>query len=486
MKIFVVVVALGSFTTGARAQTVPQEVAQRINAVESGLVPMIEVAGRGLRMTLPERMAYYGVPGVSVAVINNYKVEWAKGYGVQEVDRRSAVDTSTLFQAASVSKPVTALATLSLIQRGTLELDRDVNDVLSSWKVPKSDSIANFLVTVRGLLSHTSGLTPTGYIGYSGGTRLPSLRQVLEGAKPANTPPISVDELHGQGFHYSGGGYAILQQVIADVTHQRFPEFMKETVLTPLDMVHSTYEQPLPKKNRKFAASGHRSSGRVLPGRWNTYPEEAAAGLWTTPSDLARFAIEVQLAAAGRSERVVPQALATEMLTPQRGGPVGLGLFLRGSGGSVRFGHSGANEGYRAEFIAFVHRGQGAVVMTNSDTGGGLLSEIINAIAAVYLWPDYSADPKPLARVDPKVYDRYVGEYEVGPNVVFSVTREGDRLFIETPDHDRAPVFLESETDFFLTMADERIGFLMDGEGSVSGLILRRGGAEQRATKRRT
>ncbi len=478
--------AVAALVNSASAQSLPPDVLQRMHAVESGLTPIIEVEGRAPRLNLLERMAYYGVPGISIAVINDYRIEWARGYGVLEVDHRTPVDTGTLFQAASVSKPLTALATLALIQNGTLDLDRDVNDVLTSWKVPHSDSIPDFLVTIRGLMSHTSGLTPTGYVGYAGGTKLPSLKQVLEGARPANTPPISVDELHGQGFHYSGGGYTILQQVLTDVTHQRFPEFMRQTVLAPLDMTHSTFEQPLPKKLRKHAASGHRSSGRAIPGHWNVYPEEAAAGLWATPSDLARFAIEVQLAAAGRSSRVVQQTLVTEMLTPQRGGPVGLGLFLRGSGGSIRFGHSGANEGYRAEFVAFVHHGQGAVVMTNSDTGGGLLSEVINAIAAVYRWPDYSADPKPLAQMDPRLYDRYVGEYEVGPNLVFSVTREGDHLFIRTPDHDAAPVFLESQTDFFLTMAEERIGFLMDGEGGVTGLVLRRGGEETRAVKRRS
>jgi CubicO group peptidase (beta-lactamase class C family) len=271
-----------------------------------------------------------------------------------------------------------------------------------------------------------------------------------------------------------------------DVTKTRFPDFMQQTVLAPLGMTHSTYEQPLPKRLRKAAASGHRSSGRPVQGKWHVYPEMAAAGLWTTPSDLARFAIELQLAAAGRSSKIISQPLVIEMLTPQRGGPVGLGLFLRGSGGGIRFGHSGANEGFRSEFVAFVHRGQGAVVMTNSDTGGGLLSEVINSIAAVYGWPDYASDPKPLAQMDPKMYDRYVGEYEVSPNQIFSVTREGDHLFIQTPDHAKAPVFLESETDFFLTMADERIGFLVDGQGGVTGLVLRRGGAELRAVKKRS
>jgi len=466
------------------AQT--NEVKERIAAVETGLVPIVGLPGRDANMSLTERMAYYGVPGVSIAVINNYQIEWAKGYGVLDVDRKTRVDPNTMFEAASVSKPLSALAALALVQRGTLDLDRDANDVLVTWKVPKSDSIPNFLVTLRGLLSHTSGLTPTGYTGYEVGTKLPTLLQVLNGEKPANTTPISVDELHGQGFHYSGGGYTILQQMVQDVTHTRYPDFMQETVLGPLGMTHSTYEQPLPKKLRKYAASGHRRSGRALRGKWHIYPEMAAAGLWTTPSDLARFAIEIQHAAAGRSAAIVPQSMVTEMLTPQRGGPVGLGLFLRGSGGAIRFGHSGANEGFRSEFVAFVHRGEGAVVMTNSDTGGGLLSEIINSIAAVYTWPDYSTDPKPLAQVDPKIYDRYVGDYEVAPNLIFSVTRDGDRLFIRTPDHDKAPVFLESETDFFLTMADERIGFVVDGQGGVTGLVLRHGGAELRAVKKRS
>ena len=480
------VTLLLSLSVAAPGAAQSDEVRARIATIEAGLVPIIGVAGRDAPMSIQERMAYYGVPGVSIAVINNYRIEWAKGYGVQEADRKTPVDTSTMFQAASVSKPISSVAALSLVQRGVLDLDRDANEILTSWKIPKSDSIENFLVTLRGLLSHTSGLTPTGYNGYEQGAKLPTLIQVLNGDRPANTTPISVDELHGQGFHYSGGGYTILQQMMLDVTRSKFPDFMRQTVLGPLEMNHSTYEQPLPKRLRKFAASGHRSSGRPLRGKWHVYPEMAAAGLWTTPADLARFAIEVQLAAAGRSSKVIPQPLAIEMLTPQRGGPVGLGLFLRGSGGAIRFGHSGANEGFRSEFVAFVHRGQGAIVMTNSDTGGGLLSEVINSIAAVYGWPDYSSDPKPLAQLDPKIYDRYVGEYEVGPNQVFSVTREGDHLYIKTPDHEKAPVFLESETDFFLTMADERIGFMVDGVGGVTGLVLRRGGAELRAVKKRS
>src|SRR5205085_4182760 len=130
-----------------------KEVRDRIAAVEDGLVPIVGVAGQENQMILAERMAYYAVPGVSIAVINNYHIEWAKGYGRLDADRKNKVDSTTLFQAASVSKPISALASLSLVQKGTLDLDRDVNDVLTSWKVPKSDSIPNFLVTLRGLLS---------------------------------------------------------------------------------------------------------------------------------------------------------------------------------------------------------------------------------------------------------------------------------------------------------------------------------------------
>ncbi len=459
------------------------EVLEHIRQVENSLVPIILIGNEMGPFSIAERMAYYGVPGISVAVINDNTIEWAKGYGIRDAEKNDSVDVNTVFQAASASKPVTAAAALTAVQTGELDLDTDVNSWLTSWKVPESKSIPDHKVTIRGMLSHTSGLIPTGYSGYAKGSKIPNLIQVLDGAEPANTGPILVDALNGQGFHYSGGGYTILQQLIIDKTTQDFAGWMSDVVLQPLNMSRSTYEQPLPKRWSRNAASGHRSSGRPLNGRYHTYPELAAAGLWTTPSDLGRFAIELQKASAGRANSILDQKTTIEMLTPQRGGPVGLGLFLRGSGGAIRFGHSGANEGFRCEFLAFVHRGQGAVVMTNSDTGGGLLSEIVNAIAAEYNWPDYSEKPQPMA-VDPKIYDRYVGDYEVGSEVVFSVYREGDRLFINSPDFDKAPLFLESETDFFLTMAEQRIGFVMDGRGSVTGLILREGGAETHAVKR--
>lgn len=362
----------------------PSEVRQRIAAVEKGLVA---ANAPGARRTILERLRESGVPGVSIAVIHGHKLEWAKGYGV--ADRQSGVPVTrrTLFQAASTSKPVAALAALKLVERGALDLDRDVNLQLKSWKVPANQFTKEHAVDLRSLLSHTAGATVHGFGGYTVGERLPTLRQILDGAKPANSPPIRIDKVPGRGFRYSGGGTLIVQRLVMDVTHEPFPEVMRTLVLTPLGMSESTYEQPLPKQLRANAASGHNLKGQPIRGKWHIYPELEAAGLWTTPADMARYIIEIQLAYAGRSEKVLHRAMVNTMLTSQNGGPAGLGPFVSGQGPGRRFSHNGANAGFRCNFVGLLDSGDGAVVMTNSDAGDPLIGEIIKSIATVYGWP---------------------------------------------------------------------------------------------------
>jgi len=215
----------------------------------------------------------------------------------------------------------------------------------------------------------------------------------------------------GYGHRYAGGGYEVLQQLLLDVTGKQFPLFMKETVLKRIGMKLSTYEQPLPNKRWSQAAVAHRSSGQKVKGNWHTYPEIAAAGLWTTPTDLARFAIEIQRSLAGRSRKVLSQDMTTQMLTPQVGG-WGLGFALAGEGASARFSHGGANEGFRCLLVAFKDTGQGAVVMTNSDRGSALVDEVLRSIAKEYGWAAFLPKEKVLAQVDPKIYATYAGQYE--------------------------------------------------------------------------
>jgi CubicO group peptidase (beta-lactamase class C family) len=314
---------------------------QRIHRVEVGLVALDRPQGEApTPASLIDRMRHYNVPGVSIAVIENEKIDWARGYGLAEARTTRNVDTNTLFQAASISKPVTAMAALHFVEEGKLSLDEDVNRKLRSWKVPENEYTQSEKVTVRRILGHTAGFTVHGFAGYTISEQLPTLLDILDGRKPANSDPIRVDFAPGSKMRYSGGGFCVLRQVLIDITGKTFPVVMQETVLNKLGMTHSTYDQPLPKSMNEYAASGHGSDGMPLAGRWLVYPEMAPDGLWTTPWDLAIFVIEVLKSREGKSNRVLSEAMTRQMLTPQMDG-MGLGIFTNQA--ASPFYHGGDN-----------------------------------------------------------------------------------------------------------------------------------------------
>jgi CubicO group peptidase (beta-lactamase class C family) len=329
-------------------------------------------------------MARNHVPAVSIAVIRGGGIDWAGGYGVREAGGSDRVDDKTLFQAASISKPVTAAGALRMVETGELSLEEDVNLKLRSWKVPENEFTEKRPVTLRNLLSHSAGLTVHGFPGYPEGVELPTLVQILNGEKPANTEPIRVDIEPGTKSRYSGGGYLVAQQLMMDVAARPFPELMRKLVLEPAGMTSSTFEQPLLQNRRAQAAAGHRSDGKPIAGQWHVYPEMAAAGLWTTPTDLARFAIEIRRAYKGLSDALLSQAMARAMLTRQMD-DYGLGFALP-SGGVFRFQHGGGNEGYTCFLVLSVETGDGVAVMTNGDSGEVLFKAVIAAIGAAYGW----------------------------------------------------------------------------------------------------
>ncbi len=360
----------------------------RIERVVSGLHVRQSVEPVAREMwTLEQRMAHYRVPAVSIAVIHDGRIQWTRAYGTAVTGESQTVSDQTLFQAASISKALTAFATLRVVDQGLLALDAPVNRYLQSWRLPESDAGSSDSVTVARLLAHMAGLNVPSFPGYEPGLAIPTLTQILDGAAPANTLPIRIVQPPDSTWAYSGGGYLVLQQVLQDVTGQDFPSLMDSLVLTPLGMERSTFEQPLPAIRQTRAAVGHGGDGEALPGRWHVYPELAAAGLWTTASDLARFALAVHATAT------LPQALlstesAGALTTPQFGS-FSLGLLVRRNGGHVWFTHNGGNEGYRALMYAYLTTAEGAVVMTNSDAGMALASEIINSIALEYGWPGF-------------------------------------------------------------------------------------------------
>ena len=332
-------------------------------------------------------MKEHHITGVSLAIIENGQVGKAQGYGFTDKSLAIPVTTSTLFQAGSVSKPVAALGALRLVEDGRLSLDEDVNRWLKQWKVLENDYTKDEKVTLRRILSHSAGLTVHGFPGYTVGASMPTLVEILDGTKPANTAAIRVDVVPGSTSRYSGGGYTVMQQMMIDVIGKPFPEFMQETVLTPLRMAASTYEQPLPKDKVAAAATGYYADGKQVEGKWHIYPEMAAAGLWTTASDLARFAIGIQQALAGKSNPVISQSMTRQMLTVQKGNS-GLGLGLDGSGKTLRFSHNGRDEGFDAFMMAYAESGQGVVIMINANDNSGAVNRMVDAVRREYNWPD--------------------------------------------------------------------------------------------------
>ncbi|MFP2923973.1 serine hydrolase [Pyxidicoccus sp. 3LG] len=366
----------------------PSEAA-RIARVEAGLAPVSLPGKEPQRLSLQRWMELYEVPGLSVAVFEKNALVWAKTYGVKQAGGSEPVTVDTLFQAASISKPVTALAAMRYVEQGKWSLDANINDKLVSWKVPDNAHTQEQKVTLRRLLSHSAGLTVHGFPGYAVSEPRPTVQQILNGEKPANTAAVRVDLVPGTKTRYSGGGTTVVQLMMMDQLKKPFPQIMKEAVLAPLGLKHSSYEQPLPPALASLAASATRGNGKSIDGKWHVYPEMAAAGLWTTPSDLARIAIEVSKARAGTSKRVVSQAMAKQMLTKQS---ESFGIGFQVWDGSDRFGHGGSNEGFRSLLVAFADSGSGMALMANSDNGGLLIERVAASITAEYGWKSFAPE----------------------------------------------------------------------------------------------
>jgi len=346
-----------------------------------------------------------GIPGMSVAVIHDYKVAWAKGYGVTEMGGSTPVNPRTLFPAGSISKPVTALAALALVDAGKLSLDSDINGRLTSWKIPPNAFTKDQNLTVARILDHTSGITGGDFFpGYAIDTPVPTLLQVLKGEAPATNAPVVLTRAPGTEWSYSGNGYLVLQQLLADSTSDTFPDLVQRLVFVPLGMTQSTFEQPLPSPLALIAAHGTLVSRKPVPGGWHVQPEMAAGGLWTTPTDLAKLAIEIALESQGKSHGVLSRGTAQAMIEPHwaRGvintlgttddpDEMGFGFFV---GTHHRFGHIGGNVGYQATMVMFADSGNGAVIMTNSDIGLHAGNALLDAIAKVYDW-NWVAPPPP-------------------------------------------------------------------------------------------
>jgi CubicO group peptidase (beta-lactamase class C family) len=328
------------------------------------------------------------VPGVSIAIIQDFKIVAALAYGVADAATGAPVTTETLFQAASISKAVAAMASLKAVQDGRFGLDQDINTILKSWTLPGDGFTNERPVTPRTLLSHTSGTGDGyGFLGYAPGVPLPTVVQLLDGIQPPSRQrPVRLERAPLVAYKYSGGGAMIQQLALTDTVGAPFADIVREWVFEPIGMAQSTFEQPLSAAREPHAARGHDRSGARTEIPWQVHPTLAAAGLWTTPADLARFAIEVQLSLLGRSNRVISQAMVREMVAPVGIGPWGVGFQPVKMGEGWYFMHTGSSGGYHSELVAHRLKGYGAVIMTNGDGGVPLLRQLRQLIQQEYKW----------------------------------------------------------------------------------------------------
>lgn len=487
-RVAIHVLMLALAACGVWADSGSRDIDLSIERVENGLSTAFVVEGReGFQKThnIYDRMKHYRVPAVSIAVINGGRVEWAKGYGETEAGTGRMVDTETLFQVASIGKPVTSAGVLRLAERGMLDLDRDVNDYLRSWRLPENEFTRQTAVTLRELLSHTAGTTVHGFPGYALGSDLPTPVEILDGTPPCNTPPVRVDIPPCTQYRYSGGGYVIVQQVMEDALGRPFENTMRELVFEPADMHRTFYYLRLPASLEKNAAFAYLADGSPVEGGYHLYPEYGAgAGLWSTPSDLARFAIEIQNSYAGEPGSLLDEKTASAMLTP-RLASYGLGFVLSQRSGDMVFSHNGGNRGYRNLFAAYARTGRGAVIMTNSDVGNLLADEIVRAIAAAYGWPDYRPVKKTPAALDADELAAVAGNYEIQGVGTVPFWIEGGDLFGPDPQVEDARVLFlpESPTRFFSPDKGWVIDFSVDGSGEVTAVSVSADGMTYRGAR---
>jgi CubicO group peptidase (beta-lactamase class C family) len=442
------------------------EVDDRIAALEQSLRPLLLIKGETPQtMSLAERMAQLQVEAVSIAVINGGRVEWARAYGFADREKGIRATPDTLFQAGSISKPVAALAALRLIEDGKLGLDTNVNDELKSWHLPDNEFTTRHKVTIRNILNHTAGTTVWGFPGYAHADKVPTVVEVLEGK--GNTDAIRVWKEPDQSWRYSGGGYTILQLLLTDVSGRPFPALMEAMVLKPLGMTSSTYEQPLPMKWQSRAAHGYRADGSPVAGGWHIYPEMAAAGLWTTPSDLAKYLLEVQQERHGKGHILAEKTTAL-MLTPGMNNH-GLGPVINQDG--KRFGHGGADEGFQADMTAFLDGTAGVVIMTNSDNGSLLARQIETTLGGLYGWAGMAPMEKTIQKVATEALQQLAGTYAFpeGPGT-FTLRAQGQTLVLSSPGRPDTVLWPESELKFFQRETGLPVEFTPQGD-SVSVMI---------------
>jgi len=484
-KTFLLLLIFYAYSIYAHSQQTKysKSIEAKIHQVENSLAGWYQISADTMKLwNLQDRMHYFGVPGVSIAVIHHHQLEWARGYGWADREEKRAVDNTTLFQAASISKSLNAVALLRLVQEGKMDIDKDIRVYLRSWNLPLDSFTGKAPVTLKGLLSHTAGISTRAFAGYKKGDSLPTLNQMLEGRSPANSEKIHAVRTSGKLADYSGGGILISRQLLEDVTGMPYDKYLYEKVLLPLGMSHSFFTQP-PSNKESELATGYSYEGTAVPGKYHIYPEMAPDGLWTNPVELSKFILNIQRSYSGKTGLLLSPAITRLQLTPCINN-FGLGVFIDQKGNHRYFEHSGGNEGFLCQYFGSMEGGDGMVIMINSDNGRKLLEEIENSVAQVYGWEEfYKPVIKNLVTLPNGVLEKYAGAYDMNGVPLSVVWRDGG-LALRVPRGLYYPLLFTAETEFFVYEVNLSGSFQKNKEGKFDTLFLHTAGGEEKAIKK--
>lgn len=398
----------------------------KINQVENSLTPGVVYGDTIPNLNLGQRMREKGVKGLSIAVINNYEIVWAKGYGWADSAEGRKVTPDTRFQAASISKSLNSLAIMKLIQEGKLDGDADINNYLKSWQFPYDPVSKGKKINAWQLMSHTAGLNVHGFPGYKETDSLPTIVQVLDGLKPANTGAVRSVNEPGKEFKYSGGGTTILQLMLQDITGKSYADYIQENILNPIGMTNSSFQQP-PSSKGDYA-TGYYQDGNAVEGKFHIYPEQAAAGLWTTPTDLAKYIIECQKTLKAGSGKILSREMMEKRMTPYMDSIFAMGVFIVSTPGGNYFTHNGGNEAFLCTSYGSLENGNGVVIMINGENFS-IISEVLNAVARVYGWKDFLRNEfRPSIPLQADSLAQYTGKFLLNKDTI-QINQKDGKLF---------------------------------------------------------
>ena len=450
----------------------------RITAVENKLMPAIQFADSAYQhFGIYDRMKTYDVPSVSIAVINNGKIEWAKAYGLADIASAKKATTQTVYQSASISKSINAVSIMRLVREGKLSLDTNIRHYLKTWQLPENEYSTGRKITLKNLLSHTAGMSVGGFNGYSPSDSMPVINQILTGQRPANSEAIKPIGYPGFRFQYSGGGTVITRKIIEDVTKSSYAQVVSRTVLDPLQMNRSSYAQSLP-TTWLDVATAYGNDYKQIPGKYTLNPELAPDGLWTTPTDLAKFILAIQQAINGSRNSFLDSNSVSVMLTPVLDSTnAALGFFIANKGSETYFQHAGSNVGYRSNFYGSVKKGRGVVVMINCDQYD-IIPEIINSVAITYGWKDfYQPELRRLVTVSDTVLNQYVGAYSLEePRMHFTIKKMMGQLYLASGTDSPERMYFTSASRFFLLSSKQLVWeFAHDSASNTYQLTIKQG-----------